>query len=120
MICLEVVRNDKRLCLAGLPEPGCLSLNLFLTPPKDGASTLDVAGWSETHAMSWVEEKIMVGDAVTFRIVEAAEASQPKSNVLVPAGQDEARARKQYDELTWQLQQLEEQWGEKLGKPRNA
>ena len=114
MICLEVNRGEERLCRAGLLPPGIWSLQVTVSDPPHDPPTLYVTGSAEAETVTWVEEKVPLGEAISFRLVEAVEASAPKSRTPVSAADDEAWARKEHAQLTWRLQQLEAEWGDKL------
>jgi hypothetical protein len=121
LICLEVVRNDRRLCVAGVPE-GILSGDLMggtsTSDPSKMSFTLYVGGISGEDAVEWVREDLVVGDVVLFRVVEADVADQAKPSSLHPPGWKQegeiAWARRQHLELTRQLRDLEEQYGDRL------
>ena len=125
MICLEVCRDDQRLCLAGL-EVGTLSLDLMLCNPSEGNPTLYVAGATpEQDCVEWVRRELVIGETVSFRLVEAS-APDPPRPCPPPAVDSFAEAvnlsfaQDQFDTLNRRLRELKERWGEQLVESPDA
>ena len=126
MICLEVVRNGKRLCLAGLPE-GMWSLNLNVSNPLLALPVLYVGGVNGEEpmvAVEWVREALVVGESVTFQLLDAVAPDPPRSSEEVDprtiADNDLIWARQQHRELKDRLEEFEAQWGARLGESGDA
>jgi hypothetical protein len=121
LLCLEVTRNDRHLCIAGVPD-GILSGDLMggnsVADPSQWSVTLYVGGVTGDDAIEWVREELAVGDLVTFKLIEAAAADPARPSTLHdPEWQktgDLAWARHQYAELTRQLGELRQQYGDQL------
>ncbi len=82
MIALEVSRNGKRLCVAGIGDNGvvCAIVDWMGRPGRPGHPQLKVGGlYSDTrfHA-NWVRRAFKVGDEITIRVVEVDEVDPPK------------------------------------------
>ena len=121
MICLEVDRNNKRLCTAGAATGG-FNADLMWSSPADRSGntvlSLYVGGVIGENSVEWVRENLSIGDLVSFRVVEAPEAdpprpSPPQDPEFIVACELEL-ARDQHAELTRRLNALEEKWGLRL------
>lgn len=126
MICLEVSRNNQRLCLAGL-EGGMCSLDIGIGPPPLEPTSLWVSavrGDEPIESVEWVREHIAVGDLISIRVVEANNPDLPHLSPPVSSGFAEAcdlaGAQQQYEELTGRLTELEARWGERLRRSPDA
>jgi len=98
MKCFEVIINGKRVCTAGIGEDGVLtSVVTFVKRNRSAEETAEtkenndseslnirVGGIAnrETGAMEqveWLEQRLVVGDEITIRIIEASECDEPNS-----------------------------------------
>lgn len=82
MIVLEVSRNGKLLCTAGVGDNGVLDADVHwngqrgrVAHPHLVVGGLD--GDTRLH-LSWIDRTIRVGDVITIKVVEKAEADPPK------------------------------------------
>jgi hypothetical protein len=126
MICLEVHRNNERLCTAGAATGGFNADVMWNSPPDrsgDAFISFYVGGVIGEDSVEWVRDSLSVGDLVSFRVVESPEADPPR-----PGAPDDPEwiaasalevARDQHAELTRRLNALEEKWGPRL-KQRDA
>jgi hypothetical protein len=81
MVALEVTRNGRRLCVAGIGDEGVVSAHVHWNgrPGRAAHPQLAVGGLhgdSNVH-VTWVERAIRVGDVVTIRVVEVPDADPP-------------------------------------------
>ena len=127
MICLEVTKNGNRLCTAGVAD-GLLSGDLMwgnhATDSPSWSLSLYVGGVTGETAIEWVRDNLAVGDIVTFRVVEAIQADPARPSTLHDpdwsSAADLAWARQQHVEFTRRLHELEQQYGDRLVKDRDA
>jgi hypothetical protein len=125
MICLEVSRDDKRLCLAGL-EVGSWSLDLMLFNPSEDAPTLYVAGATpEQDCVEWVRKELVIGETISFRLVEASEPDPPHPCPPPPADSfaeavNLTFAQDEFNALNKRLRKLRDRWGEQLVESPDA
>jgi hypothetical protein len=82
VIALEVSRNGKRLCVAGIGDDGMVGANVYWYTRPEGMSysRLHVGGLRGDTQMhdTWVSRFLRVGDVITVRVIEAAEASRAR------------------------------------------
>jgi hypothetical protein len=84
MVALEVTRNGKRVCVAGIGDDGVVSAHVHWNgrPGRAAHPQLNVGGLhgdTDVH-VTWFGRAIRVGDAVTVRVVEVAESDPPKTS----------------------------------------
>ena len=126
MLCLEVTRNNQRLCLAGSAQ-GSWDLSLMWSNPAFGSTTLYVGGVNTDEPMAtveWVREDLAIGEPITFRMVEADDPDTPQMSTLVPDPAMESNdirvARNEYRQLIDRMQVLEKRWGMGVKEPQDA
>lgn len=127
MICLEVTRNGSRLCTAGVAD-GLLTGDLMWG--NHGANSpnwnlsLYVGGVTGETAIEWVRDELAAGDIVTFRVVEASQADPARPSALHDPdwskAADLASAPQEHAVCTRRIHELEQQYGDRLVKERNA
>ena len=85
MICFDIQKNGKRLCLAGIDGHCVLSAHVtfvdVVDPGPRPRRTLEVAAAgmeSETKVhLNWVRSDIAVGDRIEIRVIDAESADPP-------------------------------------------
>ena len=126
MLCLEVTRNGKRLCLAGLAHGG-IDLNVMVSNPAVHPSTLYVGGVAceePMFAVEWLRDDLAVGELISFCLVEADSPDAPRVSTPVPdpvmESDDIRLAREEYRQWTVRMQALEKRWGAALRETGGA
>jgi hypothetical protein len=98
MIALEVSRNGKRLCVAGVGDNGVVdAMVVWNGRPKQVAHPhLHVGGLhSATNLfVEWLDRTLRVGDQVTIRVVEVDESDPPKKTQLGLAAPSQKKKKK--------------------------
>ena len=94
MTALEVSRNGKRLCVAGVGDSGVVDAHLMWNgrPRKAAHPHRRVGGLdaSANQFLHWLDRTLQVGDVITIRVVEVGESDPPKTT----QGYGEAKPRK--------------------------
>lgn len=87
MIALEVSRNGRRLCLAGVGENGVVSSSLhwcgYGAGKKRLRPQLEVGGLDSIRDefVTWIKRALVAGDEITIRVVEAKAVDKPKKRM---------------------------------------
>jgi hypothetical protein len=118
MICLEVARNDKLLCLAGVPGgeiDGGVQWGSLAPGASAPAPEVYVVGATHNQILYWLREPVSVGDVIAFKVVDAAQSDPPSKAESTDSEQYERiqlrLARDQYLRAKRLLRKLEERWG---------
>lgn len=82
MIALEVSRNGKQLCVAGVGDNGVVDAMVVWNgrPNRAAHPHLIVGGLNSTtnEFLRWMDRILRVGDAITIRVVEVKESDPPR------------------------------------------
>ena len=109
MLAFEIHVNGKRVCTAGIGEPGVLSaiLNWIGSEPRKGAQKADesasirvggLVSSTEEH-VTWVRRDLRRGDEVVIRVVETEHADRPRQRDRDTAGKIRSRQKRQVRRL---------------------
>lgn len=109
MIAFEIHVNGKRICTAGIGEPGVLSaiLNWVGSEPRKGTRKADefasirvggLVSSTEEH-VTWARRDLRPGDEVVIRVVETDHADRPNQRDRDTAGQIRSRQKHQVRRL---------------------
>jgi hypothetical protein len=111
MRAFKVSLNGKKLCLAGVGEPGVLSaiVNWVAGAGRGEDLFMEVGGLANEEHVAWIKQKhVRVGDEIRVKIVEAGSVDRPvQKRRTHPA--ETLRAKKRYvrmmaKELGWKIQ----------------
>jgi ribosomal protein L21E len=82
-IALEVIRNGRSLCIAGMSgNPGVLTaILLWVNRGKRDKIDLTVSGHDQASSedLTWANQALKMGDEVVIRVMESVKITQPKS-----------------------------------------
>jgi len=109
MLAFEIHMNGKRICIAGIGEPGVLSaiLHWIGSAPRKGARKADehasirvggLIGSIEEH-VTWVRRDLRRGDEVVIRVIETECADKPRERERDTAGRIRSRQKRQVRRL---------------------
>ncbi len=109
MLAFEIHVNGKRICTAGIGEPGVLSaiLNWVGSEPRKGERKADefasirVGGLissTEEH-VTWARRALRRGDKVVIRVVETERSDRPRQRDRDTAGKIRSRQKRQVRRL---------------------
>lgn len=117
MLAFEVHVNGKRKCIAGIGEPGVLSIILtWVLGESDGRRRgrgrvgLRVGGLvtRAEEFVDWFQRNLRKGDEVTIRLVEAAGVDTPRSRRRASPTQrrrqQQAYVRRMAKQFGWKVQ----------------
>ncbi|QDV47660.1 hypothetical protein Enr13x_75710 [Stieleria neptunia] len=89
----ELIKNGKRVCIAGIDGDGVLSAILSYGKPENGDGTHDFgisglgmfdASQDRQHHVAWPRHELATGDEITIRILPPGEFDQPEGSVGSP------------------------------------
>ncbi|HWB11137.1 MAG TPA: hypothetical protein VG826_18050 [Pirellulales bacterium] len=91
MICFDILVNGRKLCTAGVGDPGTLHAHIIWvlrhgqfdysgTPGTDDETiglTVDGDSYGRQECLSWPNTNLKAGDEVTIRVVDLESADEP-------------------------------------------
>ena len=125
MLVFEVKLNGKKVCNAGLDEPGVVSAILTWVlgdgrhkPKGEERLKIDVGGMvSESGSfIRWFCRPLKRGDRVQIRLLESASADEPSDVQTPPAKalREDERRQKKY------VRRMAKEWGWKIEIPKRS
>lgn len=95
-VALEVIRNGRRVCTAGLAgKPGVITSILTCVSRDDSRElTLDVGGLDSAaqQHLTWATLAVRIGDEIAIKIVESSKISRVRSRTGVDLGAKHEKA----------------------------